>query len=182
MESKINFRPSFAKKWLVIYVRPRWEKKVDKLLQEQGIESFCPVRNVESQWADRKKMVSFPLFAGYVFVKINEREEYRVRATMGVLNFIYYLGRPAVVRDNEIEKLKYIADSYHDAEVVSLDELSKGDKVRIKSGLFHDQEGRIIQIQGKHVLMSFDNLDCAVVTRVSVNNLMLTVNQQQQYV
>lgn len=182
MESKINYRPSFSKKWMVIYTRPRWEKKVDRLLQEQGIESFCPVRNVENQWADRKKMVSLPLFNGYVFVKINEREECKVRYTMGVLNFIYYMGKPAIVRDNEIDKLKQIIDSYSNVEVVSLSEISKGDRVRIKSGLFHNQEGQIIQIQGKHVLMSFDDLDCALVTRIPVSNIMLTINHQQQYV
>ncbi|ARS39577.1 antitermination protein NusG [Sphingobacteriaceae bacterium GW460-11-11-14-LB5] len=182
MESIINIKPSFAKKWFVIYTRPRWEKKVDRLLQEQGFESFCPVRNVENQWADRKKIVSLPLFTGYVFVKIDEREGYKIRYTLGVLNFINYMGKPAVVRDSEIEKLKHIMDTYNDVDVVSLTGVSKGDRVRISNGLFHNQEGEVIQIQGKHVLMSFDHLDCALVTRVPISNLTLTVNTQQHYV
>jgi len=182
MESKLNIKPSFKKKWFVIYTRPRWEKKVDRLLQEQGIESFCPVKNVESQWADRKKIISHPLFTGYVFVRIDEREAFKVRYVMGVLSFINYMGKPAVIRDEEIGRLKHIMEAYNDVDVVSLTELSKGDRVRIKSGVFHDQEGKIIQIQGKHVLLSFDHLDCALVTRVALNNLIVTVNQQKQYV
>ncbi|MCX2574294.1 UpxY family transcription antiterminator [Pedobacter sandarakinus] len=182
MESIINIKASFKKNWLVIYTRPRWEKKVDRLLQEQGFESFCPVKQVESQWADRKKMVSLPLFNGYVFIKISERDAYKVRFTLGVLNFINYMGKPAIVRDAEIDQLKHIMDSYSSVEVVSLNEVSRGDRVRIKSGLFHDQEGEVIQIQGKHVLMSFDHLDCALVTKVPLNNLALTIKNQQQYV
>ncbi|MGM9475666.1 UpxY family transcription antiterminator [Pedobacter sp. GSP4] len=182
MESKINFRPSFAKKWFVIYTRPRWEKKVDKLLQEQGFESFCPVRNVENQWADRKKVVSLPLFTGYVFVRIDERDGFKVKFVQGVLNFINYMGKPAVVRDGEIDRLKQIMDAYNDVDVVSLSGVSKGDRVRISNGLFHNQEGEVIQIQGKHVLMSFDHLDCAVVTRVPLSNLTFTAKPQQHYV
>ena len=62
------------KKWLVVYTRPRWEKKVDTLLKQQGIESYCPVRQVQSQWADRKKEVDLPLFNSYVFVYVTEAE------------------------------------------------------------------------------------------------------------
>lgn len=171
METIINYRRKLKKNWLVIYVRPRWEKKVDKLLQEQGIETFCPLRTTENQWADRKKKVSVPLFNGYVFVRINDRDLTKVRYTMGVLNYIYYLGRPAVIRDSEIEKLKDMVLNYNDLEIISLNDFEPGDRVRIRSGLFTNQEGKIIQVQGKTVLMSFDNMDCAVVTRIEINQL-----------
>lgn len=181
MESQINYRQTFEKKWFVIYTRPRWEKKVDRLLQEQEIESFCPVRKVENQWADRKKIVSLPLFTGYVFVKVNEREQYKVRYITGVLSFINYMGKPATVKEIEIDKLKHIMEFYKEIDVVSLNELSRGDRVRINNGLFENLEGEIIQIQGKNVLMSFDHLDCAVVTRVPISSLTLTLNQPPHY-
>jgi transcriptional antiterminator RfaH len=58
-------------------------------------------------------------------------------------------------------------------EVVSLNNLSVGDKVRIKNGAFNNHEGEIIEIQGKHVLMMLDNLGCYLVARVPVNNIII---------
>ena len=58
-----------AKKWLAVYTRPRWEKKVDQLLKEQGTESYCPLNKVKRKWSDRVKTVEEPLFKSYVFVK-----------------------------------------------------------------------------------------------------------------
>lgn len=171
MEATSYFKRKNQKNWLVIYVRPRWEKKVDRLLQEQGIETFCPLKTTINQWADRKKKVSVPLFTGYVFVRINDRDLTKVRYTLGVLNYIYFMGKPAIIRDSEIEQLKEIVNTYNDLETINLKDLSPGDRVRIRSGLFYNQEGKIIQVQGKTVLMSFDYIDCALVTRVEINQL-----------
>ena len=173
METKTISRTVNERKWLVIYTRPRWEKKVDQLLNEQGIESYCPVRKVESQWADRKKIVEFPVFCSYVFVKVNLKEELAVRQTMGVLNFIYYLGKPAVIRQSEIENIKYFLQKNTDLEMINLSDLSVGDRVMIKSGIMSKQEGAVIKISGRTVLMVFDNLNCAVVTKVDISNLVM---------
>ena len=173
METKISQYSTSSKDWLVVYTRPRWEKKVDSLLQSNGIESYCPVRKVENQWADRKKIVDLPLFSSYVFVKINSREEYKVRQTLGVLNFIYYMGRPAKIRDTEIERIKNATINYPDLEVVDLATISIGDRVSIKNVVLTNQQGSVIKIQGKSVLMVLDNLECALVSRVDASNLVL---------
>ena len=173
METNMTRYSASAKDWLVVYTRPRWEKKVDMLLQTNGIESFCPVRKVENQWADRKKIVELPLFSSYVFVKINSREEYKVRQTLGVLNFIYYMGRPAKIRDTEIDKIRDWMANYPDLEVVDLTTISIGDRVSIKNGVFTNQQGSVIKVQGKSVLMVLDNLECALVSRVDASNLVV---------
>lgn len=164
------------KKWLVVYTRPRWEKKVDTLLKRQGIESYCPVRQVQSQWADRKKEVNLPIFNSYVFVRVNLREESMVLYCMGVMGYVYYMQRPAVVRDNVIDEIKRNLTLYKDLEVINLQDISVGDRVLVKQGAFADQPGQVVQIQGKNVLMIFDNIHCALVTRVpfqhiAINNL-----------
>jgi transcriptional antiterminator RfaH len=171
MKPALKIRNPLDKKWLVIYVRPRWEKKVNMLLAEQEIESFCPTITTENQWADRKKMVTTPLFTGYVFVRINDRDLSKVRYAIGVLNFIYFMGKPAVIRDVEIEQLKTLVSNYNNLQVVNLNELSAGDRVRIKSGIFTNKEGNVIKIQGKNVLMSFDHLDCVLISRMSISKV-----------
>ncbi|WP_069660297.1 UpxY family transcription antiterminator [Arcticibacter eurypsychrophilus] len=173
METRTFLDTEIKRKWFVIYTRARWEKKVDQLLKQQGIDSFCPLRTVKSQWSDRTKMVELPLFSSYVFVHVNLKEELAVRQTYGVLNFIYYMGKPAIIRDKEVNKIKELLMTHPDAEVVSYNTVSVGDKVLLKQGIFSNHEGKVIKICGKTVLMLFDNLECAMVTRISVSDLCL---------
>ncbi|MFZ9332451.1 MAG: UpxY family transcription antiterminator [Chitinophagaceae bacterium] len=90
------------KKWYVLYTKPRWEKKVDKALQQKGIESYCPLNRVKRKWSDRIKTIEEPLFKSYVFVKVEEKEKTEVRYVDGVLNYVYWNGKPAVVKEEEI--------------------------------------------------------------------------------
>ncbi|SDJ59909.1 Transcription antitermination factor NusG [Pedobacter sp. ok626] len=173
MENQFGSRHPWTRRWLVVYTRPRWEKKVDKLLKEQDIKSYCPIKQVTNQWADRKKIVDLPLFSGYVFVWVSEREEYKVRATLGVLNFIYYMGKPAVIRDNVIENIEHLLSTHSDYEVINSQEINHGDRIRIKSGIFYNQEGTVIKVHGKTVLMVFDHLNCALVSNVPLADVML---------
>ena len=78
-----------SKKWLAIYTRPRWEKKVNQLLTEKGFESYCPLNKVKRKWSDRIKVVEEPLFKSYVFVKVAEEDRSEVRMTSGAINFVY---------------------------------------------------------------------------------------------
>ncbi|WP_316814807.1 UpxY family transcription antiterminator [Pedobacter nyackensis] len=174
MENSFGSRTAWNRRWLVVYTRPRWEKKVDRLLKLQDIKSYCPLKRVTSQWSDRKKSVDFPLFSGYVFVWVSEREEYKVRQTLGVLNFIYYMAKPAVIKDSVIEKIEHLLRTEGDFEVIDSQELNPGDRIRIKSGIFYNQEGTVIKVQGKNVLMVFDHLNCALVSSTPINNVMLS--------
>ncbi|MDR6782388.1 transcriptional antiterminator RfaH [Pedobacter africanus] len=173
MENSFGSRTVWNRRWLVVYTRPRWEKKVDGLLKSQGIRSYCPLKTVINQWSDRKKTVEIPLFSGYVFVWVSEREEYRVRQTLGVLNFIYYMARPAVIRDSVIEKIECFLKTSTDCEIVDAKEISPGDRVRIKSGVFFNQEGTVIKARGKSVLMVFDHLNCALISSIAISNIAL---------
>src|SRR5690606_39358625 len=72
------------KNWYVVYTRSRWEKKTDLLLKEKSIQSFCPIVKTRRKWADRNKVVEFPLFSSYLFVYADPREQVQVRQTAGV--------------------------------------------------------------------------------------------------
>lgn len=156
---------------MVIYTRGRWEKKVEQFLKEQNIEVFCPLRKEQRQWADRKKIVEVPLFNSYVFVKIAPAEESKVRQTLGVINFIYFQRRPAIVREKVITDIRRLLNICPDMESVSLHELALGERVRIKNGVFSDHQGNVIQIQGKNILMVLEHMGCALVAKVSTNNI-----------
>ncbi len=133
--------------WYAVYTKPRWEKKVFAALQAQGIVAYCPMTRVVRQWSDRKKTVELPLFSSYVFVRINGLGQEAVRRTPGVVNFVYWLGKLAMIRDTEMAALQDFVAKHKELEVKALP-YAKGDTVEIDSGLLKGQKG-IVQKAGK---------------------------------
>ena len=93
-------------KWYAVYTRPRWEKKVNNLLLNKGVESYCPLNKVRRKWSDRIKVVEEPLFKSYVFVKIADEHRTEVRMTDGVINFVYWDGKPAIIKEKDIQTIR----------------------------------------------------------------------------
>jgi transcription antitermination factor NusG len=154
---------SKASKWMVVYTRSRWEKKVDKLLQTQKINSFCPTIKTKHRWVDRTKVVDLPLFASYLFVNADPKEQLMVRQTMGVVNFVSHCGKPATITDSEIERIKSLIDSHENIEAVSLPRIKVGDHLKVENGLLLDWQGEVLKINGKSVVMLMKELNCALV-------------------
>ncbi len=148
-----------TKNWYAVYTKPRWEKKVDKLLISKHVESWCPLQKVERQWSDRKKIIEEPLFKSYVFVKINMEENLQVLQTDGVLNFVYYLGKPAVIRESEIDLIKsYLHENEAVISTQSWETLSEDMKVKIKHGVFMDNTGTIVRSSKKRIFVRLESL------------------------
>ena len=94
---------SQEKSWYAIYTKPRWEKKVAKILDERGIINYCPLNKVTKQWSDRKKVVLEPIFKSYVFVMVAEETKWDLRRIDGILNYVHWLGVPAKIKEEEID-------------------------------------------------------------------------------
>lgn len=158
------------KKWYAVYTRPRWEKKVDQLLQKKGVESYCPLNKVRRKWSDRIKIVLEPLFKSYVFVKVNDADKTEVRMTPGVRNFVYWNGKPAVIREKEIQTIQKFLNEYKNVEVRKLD-LKLNDRVLIDAGPLMGQEGKVLELRKKIVKVAIDSLGCVLVAYIERNKL-----------
>eukprot|EP01089_Gocevia_fonbrunei_P012947 TRINITY_DN3191_c0_g3_i3.p1 TRINITY_DN3191_c0_g3~~TRINITY_DN3191_c0_g3_i3.p1 ORF type:complete len:160 (-),score=22.24 TRINITY_DN3191_c0_g3_i3:137-616(-) len=133
--------------WYVLYVQSRKEKKVAEMLGDLQIEVYCPLVKEIRQWSDRKKTIVSPLFKSYVFVRLPDKERQKVFAVPGVVRYLFWLGKPAMVRDGEIETIKsWLEDDR--VEEVTLSKLIPGDELHIKNGILKDQKA-IIQEVGK---------------------------------
>jgi len=158
------------KKWYAVYTKPRWEKKVHGLLVEKGIETYCPLNKVRRKWSDRMKTVHEPLFKSYVFVRVPEDEKTAVRMTSGVVNFVYWLGKPAIVRNYEIEQIRKFLDEYHDIQAVPL-ELHRDMKVQVQRGAFMNKEAKVLKVMGNKVQLVIDSIGYSLVAYVDKNNI-----------
>ena len=146
-----------AKKWYAVYTKPRCEKKVADLLTKKGIENYCPLNRVQKQWSDRKKIILEPLFTSYVFVRIGAVEQLAVRQTSGILNFVYWLSKPAVIKNEEIEIIKRFL-SEHTCITLEKVAVNVNDMVRIVTGPFMEQEGQVISVKSKTVKVMLPSL------------------------
>ena len=147
------------RKWYAIYTKPRWEKKVDSVLIRKSINSWCPLQKVERQWSDRKKIIEDPLFKSYVFVRIGEAERVKVLMTDGVLNFVHYLGKPAVIKDEEIAMIKkYLSEEDAKIEIISSEGFKENTKVKVNHGVFMDNDGIVLRGGKKKVYVQLQSL------------------------
>ncbi len=164
---------SKEKKWYAVYTKPRWEKKTDQILIQKGIESWCPMQKVERKWTDRKKIIDIPIFRSYVFVRINEIGRVPVLETDGVINFVHYLGKPAVIRDEEIDLIKqYLLIPGTTIQVADAQVLKEKTRVKIKAGVFMDNEGEILRIGKKKVYVQLQTLGQVMVVEFPIEQLL----------
>jgi len=153
-----------VKRWHVIYTKSKWEKKVEGLLSSADIESWCPVQKKERQWSDRKKIIEEPLFRSYVFVKISKEERGKVLGIIGVVNFLYFEKKPAVIRDNEIETIrKYLGLANASIQVVNMTNIPAQTKVSINQGLFMGQKGEVIRSSKKTVFVQLESINMMMI-------------------
>jgi len=146
-----------TKRWYAVYTRPRWEKKVYKLLQEKNVESYCPLNKVHRKWSDRMKIVEEPLFKSYVFVRVNEEEKTPVRMINGIVNFVYWMGKPAIIKDKEIEIIKRFLNEYDNVEVKPM-AVERGSEVVVEKGILLGKKGTVKRILGKKVEVLIESI------------------------
>jgi transcription antitermination factor NusG len=136
--------------WFVIRTRPQWERIVSKQLHDwYKIEGWCPLQKLQRQYTDRKKIVETPVFKSYVFVKLNDYNEYTNTLKLdGVVHFIKYDNKPAGISEEEMKGLQEFTSQYNQIEVSNL---QPGKIVTINKGVFTGHKGIVQYSSGNKV-------------------------------
>lgn len=159
-----------VKNWFVVYTKPKWEKKVAEQLKEKGVECYCPLISQVKQWSDRKKKIEVPLFNSYVFVQLEESNRNDVFLSTGVVRYLFWLGKPAIVRDVEIQTIKKWLDGSQVNEI-TIEQYQVGDRVKVASGPFSSQEAIIQEVNKTHFVLVLESLGCVLKMNLKgVNN------------
>jgi len=159
------------KDWYIWYTQPRIEKKLEKRLSAEGIEVFLPLTQQLRQWSDRKKWVEVPLFNGYIFTKASPRRFQEIRQTDGIVTFIRFEGKPAIMGEEEIQRIRQLTQNAADIEVAH-QVFEEGEPVQILAGPLMGIEGLVHEQQGtKKVAINIEKLGKSVLVHVPVNNL-----------
>jgi transcription antitermination factor NusG len=138
--------------WLVIYTKPRQEKKLAERLQQAGYSVYCPTQRIKKQWSDRWKWVEQPLFTSHIFIQIEPERRDAVYFVPGFVRFLFWLKKPAQVRPQEIEILKKWLNDYT-PEAIKIETLQPGQRIQVKSGpllghsaFVHEHRGQMLEL------------------------------------
>ena len=158
--------------WLVIYTKPRQEKKLAERLQQAGYTVYCPTQRMKKRWSDRWKWVEQPLFTSHIFIQINPERRDTVYFVPGFMRFLFWLKRPAMVRPIEIETLKRWLNDFA-PESMTLQKLERGQRTTLLSGPFQGQEGVVKEIKSERAQLFLEELQILIEVDFTKNELLV---------
>ena len=143
-----------------MYTRPQQELKVASQLSAMGITNYCPTITLVKQYSDRKKKVSKPLLSSYVMVELEEKEREKVFSCTGIVRYLFFLGKPAVVPAFEIDLMQdHLSGVYNDIKITTL---SVGDSHTIAEGPFSGVTGKVVQSDNTKVKLELASLGMSI--------------------
>lgn len=164
-------------RWYVAHTYSGYENKVkadientivNRNLQDQILEVYVPMQEVEREGKDSKKLVQQKMFPAYVLIKMfmNDDTWYVVRNTRGVTGFVGPGSKPVPLTDEEVASMGLMSS-------VAEAPFSIGDSVIVTSGIWEDTVGivRQIDLKKKTVTINIDMFGRETPTELSFNDV-----------
>src|SRR4030095_2685118 len=159
---------SGTENWFALYVKPRHEKAVTRLLSGEGREVFLPLYKRHHVYAARFKEHELPLFPGYVFCRFDIFKRTPVLATTGVISIVGVGKSPTPIDGIEIHSLQTAMNARLSME--PCDFFPSGRRVRIIRGALTDVEGIVLEVRNStRLILLISLLQRAVQVEVDSN-------------
>ena len=142
--------------WFALYTKSNFEKKVVTTLLENNIEAFSPTFKTFKQYSDRKKKIEKVLLPNYVFVRIDPKNRQDVFSVKGVLRYVFWLGKPAEIRNSEIDQMRNHLNHFYDD--FSLNQLRPNTNYEIKAGPLKGITGTVVGIKKNNIRLALNSL------------------------
>lgn len=158
--------------WLVIYTKPRQEKKLAERLTQMGYEVYCPTQRIKKQWSDRWKWVEHPLFTSIIFIQMEPERRDAIYFVPGFVRFLFWLKKPAQVRPAEIEILKKWLNDYT-PESLEVQGWTLGQQLTLKTGPLQGQQAILTEQRGRYAYLFLEELQLQLRVDLSKNELVV---------
>lgn len=140
--------------WYVVWSEGRAEKKVAERLAGRGCAVWLPTVAARHRWSDRWKVVTRPLFPGYLFAATHGAGYVPLIKTPGVLTLVKEGGKPAVLSSDYIASLRRLIDQPELAvESVTHEQFAPGDEVLVRDGPLANYRGQVVEVRGARKLV-----------------------------
>jgi transcription antitermination factor NusG len=160
-----------ATHWYAVFTRSNFEKRVAADLASRQLDCFLPLVHETHQWKDRRKVVDVPVFPGYVFVHMPDREQTRlaVLRTNGTVRILGHGSSIEPIPDVEIESIRLLLQS--GVPFVSHPFLREGARVRVRRGVLKDLEGVLVRFKNRtRLVVSVDLLARSVALEIDAGD------------
>jgi len=145
------------------------EKKVAASLSKRKIENFFPVNSQQISSYSKVRTSHVPLFQSYIFVKIMENEFEKVRSVFGVLNFVYWKGKPAIIQEEEIEVLKDFTTDHQNIKLEK-SKVNINDVAKVIDGSKYSMSGNVLTVKNTTVKVNLPSLGFTLVANVDTES------------
>lgn len=156
-----------SENWYVLYTKPRKEKKAIFKLEEIDINAYCPMVETVRQWSDRKKKVITPLIPSCIFIYCKESERTDVFQISEASHYLFWLGKPAIVKNSEIEIMQEWLNN--DMSEANVQELRTGDTYTIQNKGFSGQTGVVNEVSKNRVQLILKELGIKITISRNLN-------------
>jgi transcription antitermination factor NusG len=120
-------------------------------MERLSVEHFLPLYQAERMWKNGRARVDFPLFPGYVFVRIALGDRLQVLRVPGVVRLVGFSDIPTPLPENDITIIRSALANGIMAEPFPY--LKLGSRVRVRSGPLEGLEGVLHHKKGKSRLV-----------------------------
>ena len=111
------------------------------------------------------------MLTSYVFIHVSEEELSAIKQlTSDIINFVYWLGKPAVIKDSEIEAIQNFLEEYSNVKIKEIF-VRVSDKVGILNGPLKNTETNIIAVANNQVKLSLPSLGYMMIAELTKSNI-----------
>ena len=143
--------------WHIAYTRPSREKKVADLFSQKNIKHYCPTRRIKPLFSGGPKTIYEPLFNSYVFVHITPVEYSLIKQIREVISLVHWLGKPVVIRNEEIDTIKKFMNFYNDVTLEKIPVCPNGMAI-ITHGPVIEEDGKVTGVMNSFVNLQLPSL------------------------
>lgn len=153
--------------WYAIRTKSRHEKIVCSQIAADGFDAYLPTIQQSRQWSDRKKLIDFPLFPGYVFLRIPEfaSQKTRILRKVGVIGFVGNGRGTALIPDSELNGVRQLLRNR--IPHASHPYLEVGQRIRVTDGVLRGVEGILVGLGNKKgLVVSIDAIQKSLIIQL----------------
>ena len=90
--------------------------------------------------------------------------------TSNIVNLVYWLGKPAVIKEEEIANIKNFLNEYTNIKLEKRN-VDVSERVVIMRGSFYNQQGVVKAVKNNSVIVSLPSLGYSMIAEIPISNI-----------
>ncbi len=149
----------------MVYTKPRWEKKVATTLTKRKFENFYPVNSKSVMSYQKIKIHQDPLFECCIFVNAAEGEISKIRMIEGVMNLVYWKGKPAIVQADEIELIRDFTNDHQNIQIEKT-KVNLNDVAKVIDGSKYSIAGNVLTVKNTRFKVNLPSIGYTLAAQI----------------